>query len=159
MSSFLHHYPRGDLATLTAKYCEDQRNAELQSYTRERQTSVLDHPANTRLTPDTLQGTFTVLYGTNEGPELSLNAAYACCTGAVNIAEGCYDNCGEICEFRQNDKTAHAHKVCVSQSYSESREDCDITASNTHSWMKIKRNIHQSSRFCRGAHIILLCQE
>lgn len=112
MTSFLHRYPCGDLARLTAKYCEDQRKTERQSYNRERQTSVLDHPVITRLTPDKHQGTFTVRYGRNEGPERSLNVAYACCTGAVdnNITEGCYDNCGEICGFIQSDKSAHAHK-------------------------------------------------
>ncbi|KAI7809049.1 homeobox protein Hox-B4-like [Triplophysa rosa] len=153
MTSFLHRYPCGDLARLTAKYCEDQRKAERQSYSRERQTSVLDHPVNTRLTPDTLQGTFTVRYGRNECPERSLNVAYACCTGAVdtNIIEGCYDNFGEIRDFRPNDKTAHAHKVCVSQSLSECREGYDIAPSNTYSWMKIKRNIPQSSsRYAHG---------
>ncbi|KAA0716120.1 hypothetical protein E1301_Tti015830 [Triplophysa tibetana] len=152
MTSFLHSYPCGDLARLTAKYSEDQRKAERQSYNRERQTSVLDHPVITRLTPHTLQGTLTVRYGRNEGPERSLKVAYACCKGAVdnNITEGCYDNCGEICEFRQSDKTAHAHKVCVSQSFSESREGCDIAPSNTYSWMEFKGNIRQSS--CRYAH-------
>ncbi|XP_056611477.1 homeobox protein Hox-A1a-like isoform X2 [Triplophysa dalaica] len=99
MTSYLHRYPCGDLARLTAKYCEDQRKAERQYYNRERQTSVLDHPVITRLTPDKHQGTFTVRYGRNEGPERSLNVAYACCTGAVdnNITEGCYDNYDEIC--------------------------------------------------------------
>ncbi|XP_056611478.1 homeobox protein Hox-A1-like isoform X3 [Triplophysa dalaica] len=56
MTSYLHRYPCGDLARLTAKYCEDQRKAERQYYNRERQTSVLDHPVITRLTPDKHQG-------------------------------------------------------------------------------------------------------
>lgn len=111
MTSLLHSYPCGDL---TAKYCEDQEKAELQSYTQERQTSVLDHPVNTRLTPDRRQGAFAVRFDHNEGPELSLNVAYACYTETVdtNVAER------EICEFRATKRRMRlrsaSHKVSLS---------------------------------------------